>query len=260
MGEAESPVWDNFNMDPWGGTSMLQTAENAVAATGITREEQEQMTLLRYQQYADAIADDRKFQKRYMFPAELPKGRKTTVLIEEDEGVHPTTAEGLAKLRPALEGGSVTFGTQTYPADGNAGIVICNREHAAQLSRDTSVKIQIKGFGDARVKKAHMPLAVVPAAQNALAHAGVELSQIKAIKSHNPFAVNDVYFCKETGTKPEDMNHYGSPLIYGHPQGPTGMRVVIELIEQLVLEGGGLGLFTGCAAGDTAMAMVLKVS
>ena len=55
------------------------------------------------------------------------------------------------------------------------------------------------------------------------------------------------------------MNNYGSSLIWGHPQGPTGMRSVIELIEELVLRGGGTGLFSGCAAGDSAMALVLRV-
>ena len=55
------------------------------------------------------------------------------------------------------------------------------------------------------------------------------------------------------------MNNFGSSLVWGHPQGPTGLRSVIELIEELVLRGGGYGLFSGCAAGDSAMAVVLKV-
>jgi acetyl-CoA acetyltransferase len=71
--------------------------------------------------------------------------------------------------------------------------------------------------------------------------------------------VNDIYFAKKMGIQIEDMNNYGSSLIWGHPQGPTGMRLVIELIEELVLIGGGYGLFTGCAAGDTAAAIVIKV-
>ena len=69
----------------------------------------------------------------------------------------------------------------------------------------------------------------------------------------------DIYFARETGADLEAMNPYGSPLIYGHPQGPTGLRVMIELIEALAVKGGGVGLFTGCAAGDTAMAVVIKV-
>ncbi len=55
------------------------------------------------------------------------------------------------------------------------------------------------------------------------------------------------------------MNNYGCSLIWGHPQGPTALRAIIELIEELALRGGGTGLFEGCAAGDTAMATVVRV-
>jgi acetyl-CoA acetyltransferase len=258
-GDAEDWVWDNFNKDPYAGGPMISTAENVAKAAGLTKEEQDEVTLLRHQQYADSLADDRAFQKRYMFPVEIGRGKRAK-LVEEDEGIFPTSAEGLAKLRPVMEGGTVSFGTQTYPADGNAGMVLCSQEQAASFSKDESVTIQVLGFGTSRVEKGHMPMAVVPAAEAALKHAGVALGDMKAIKTHNPFAVNDVYFCKTTGIKPEAMNRYGSPLIFGHPQGPTGMRAVIEMIEELVIAGGGLGLFSGCAAGDTAMALVLKVS
>ena len=62
-----------------------------------------------------------------------------------------------------------------------------------------------------------MPTAPVPAAQQALDAAGVKLEDVTAIKSHNPFAVNDVYFSKETGLAIEKFNNYGSPLVFGHP-------------------------------------------
>ena len=55
------------------------------------------------------------------------------------------------------------------------------------------------------------------------------------------------------------INNFGSSLIWGHPQAPMGLRGVIEIIEELVKNGGGYGLFTGCAAGDTAMAIVIQV-
>jgi acetyl-CoA acetyltransferase len=58
----------------------------------------------------------------------------------------------------------------------------------------------------------------------------------------------------------ERVNRFGSSLVWGHPQAPTGLRSIAELIEELVLAGGGHGLFSGCAAGDTAMAVVLRVS
>ena len=74
------------------------------------------------------------------------------------------------------------------------------------------------------------------------------------MKTHNPFAVNDIVFARDTGFPLEKMNNYGSSLIFGHPQGPTGMRCVIELIEELALRGGGF------AAVDSGMAVVVKVT
>jgi acetyl-CoA acetyltransferase len=87
----------------------------------------------------------------------------------------------------------------------------------------------------------------------------VGIRDIDVIKSHNPFALNDILFSREMGVDIHQMNNYGCSLVWGHPQGPTGLRSVIEMIEELVIRGGGLGLFQGCAAGDTAMAVVIKV-
>jgi acetyl-CoA acetyltransferase len=114
-------------------------------------------------------------------------------------------------------------------------------------------------FGQGRAKKGFMAMATVPAARAALGNAGIALADVKVIKTHNPFAVNDCYFGREMGLKPERFNNYGSSLVYGHPQGPTGMRLIVETIEELALLGGGYGLFVGCAAGDTAAAVVVKV-
>ncbi|HEX9074309.1 MAG TPA: thiolase family protein, partial [Anaerolineae bacterium] len=238
------------------------TAENVAREADITKEQQDEMMLLRYAQYQDALKDNAAFHKRYMVtPIEVKdaSGRKVLATVKDDEGVFPTTPEGLAKLKPVLEGGTVTFGGQTYPADGNSAVVVTTREKASELSRNSKIQVQLIAVGSGRAKKGYMAQAVVPAAKNALEGAGIKVGDLRAIKSHNPFAVNDIYFCEQMGIQPEAMNHFGSSLIFGHPQGPTGMRLVIELIEELAMVGGGYGLFTGCAAGDTGMAWVVKV-
>ena len=120
--------------------------------------------------------------------------------------------------------------------------------------------VELLGFVQARVAKGHMPMAVAPASMEALKHAGLTIKDVDAVKTHNPFAVNDIAFARETGFPLAKMNNYGCSLIWGHPQGPTGLRSVIELIEELALRGGGVGLFGGCAAGDSGMAVVLRVS
>ena len=154
----------------------------------------------------------------------------------------------------------MTFGGQTYPADGNAGMIVTTIDRAKEFSKDSKIEIQMLSFAQGRAKKGFMPAANVPATKKALEVAGITIKDVKAIKTHNPFAVNDIYFSRQFGVKKEAVNNYGSSLIWGHPQGPTGMRLIMELIEELVLAGGGYGLFTGCAAGDTAAAVVIKVS
>ena len=170
-----------------------------------------------------------------------------------------STREGLAKLKPVMPDGTVTFGGQTHPADGSAAVVVTTPDKARAMSRDAGVRIRLLGFGLARADLAHMPEATIPAAKQALDQAGLSIRQMDAVKSHNPFAVNDIVFARETGADLAAMNNYGCSLVWGHPQGPTGLRSVIELIEELTIRGGGRGLFQGCAAGDTAMAVVIDV-
>ena len=261
-GITESWTLDNFANDPFARNAMIDTAENASARLGITTAELNEVTLARYAQYQAALADDRAFQRCYM--VEVPvfdSGfRKQTGSLAADEGIFATTAEGLAKLKPVKPGGTHSFGTQTHPADGNAGMIVTTREQARELATDAAIEIELLGFGQARVEKGYMPLAPVPAAQAALKQAGLAIDKVDAVKSHNPFAANDIAFARETGFPLAKMNNYGCSLIWGHPQGPTGLRSTMELIEELVLRGGGVGLFTGCAAGDSGMALVLRVS
>jgi acetyl-CoA acyltransferase len=261
-GTSENWVLDNFGHDPYAQVAMVGTAENVARKWQITMDEQHDVVAQRYEQYCDATADDHAFQKRYMrLPFEVPdqKFRKTVATMTGDEGVFETTREGLNKLKPVVADGTVTFGSQTHPADGNTSMIVTTKEKAAAMSSDPKIEIRIAGFGQARTDKAFMPHAPVPASQRALDNAGISLDDITAVKTHNPFAVNDIVFCRETGFDITKMNNYGCSLIWGHPQGPTGLRAICELIEELVIRGGGYGLFNGCAAGDSSMAAIIEV-
>lgn len=262
IGAHEDWVPGNMGFDPYTQGDMTQTAENCADKWNVSTAEQHEVVLRRLQQYGDALNDDSAFLKRFMtLPFEVPDPRfkKTVTSMDGDEGIFQSTAEGLEKLQPVKPGGTITFGGQTHPADGAAGMVVTTEAKARELSADSAITIKIVAFGQARVEKSLMPAATIPASLQALERAGIGIADLAAIKSHNPFAVNDIIFARETGADLMSMNNYGSSLIWGHPQGPTGMRAMIELIEELTLLGGGWGLFQGCAAGDTAMAVVLKV-
>jgi acetyl-CoA acetyltransferase len=260
-GKPDYASWmvDGFNYEPTGGTGPLGTANNVIKEHGITREESDALVLDRYNKYLMSTADDRKFQKRYMLPVEVVLSKKKTILVEADEGITPCTAEGLAALK-TIPDSILTVAAQTHAADGNAGMIVTTKEKADELSADKSVTIRILSYGFGRVKKAHMPDAPVPASKQALEKAGIKVSDLKAVKTHNPFSVNDIIMRKEMGIDDKIFNNYGCSLIWGHPQGPTNMRLAIELIEELVLKGGGYGLVAGCMAGDSGAALVIKVN
>ena len=260
--DKESWVWDNFGTDPFAKNAMIETAENVAKEVDIDKDEQDKITVMRYNQYLDSTKNDKAFQKKYMMaPIEVKdrSGRKVLATVDGDEGIYPITLEKLQNLKPVLPNGTVTYGSQTHPADANCGIIVTNREKAQQLSKNKDIEIQVLSSGEARAKKGFMAMAIIPAAKTALKEAGISMADIVATKTHNPFAVNDIYFSREMDINPKDINNYGSSLIYGHPQGPTGARLIIELIEELVIKGGGYGLLDGCAAGDTAASVVLEV-
>jgi acetyl-CoA acetyltransferase family protein len=256
---SENWVMDQFNHDPWAKNAMIQTAENVAREAGITREQCDEVALMRYAQYLDALKQDRAFQKQYMFPVTLQKSRKETVTVEADEGIMPTTAEGLAKLKPVLPEGAHTFGSQTHPADGSCGLIVTTKVQAARMSRNPDLDARVVSYGYARAKKGFMAMAVVPAAQMALEKAGIKIADVAVIKTHNPFAANDIYMADQMGISLSAMNNYGSSLVFGHPQAPTAGRLIIEGIEELAARGGGYLLFTGCAAGDTGAALILNI-
>lgn len=262
-GGHEDWVMDSFGYDPYTTKSMLITAENVARQHQLTTEQQHELVLHRQDQYQAALEDDCAFLKRFMtlpFDVPAPNFKKTANTLAGDEGVTISTPEGLAKLKPVLPGGTITFGCQTHPADANAGIIVAGSERARELSRNPKIQVRLVGFGMERVEAAHMPAAPAPAAKKALAMAGIAVSQLDAIKLHNPFTANDFAFAVGLGVDVKRINNYGCSLLWGHPQAPMASRGIMELIEELAIRGGGYGLFSGCAAGDSAMAIALHVS
>ena len=261
-GEHENWILDNFERDPWADLAMVDTADRVATRHGISTARQHEVVLERYAQYAEALANDSAFLRRFMdLPFEVPdaKLKRVRATLTGDEGIHPTSADKLARLSPVRPDGSVTFGGQTHPADGSAGIVVTTPHRARELSSNPEIAIRILAFGQSRVEKGYMPEAPVPAARQALERAGLGIAEIDVIKTHNPFVVNDIVLADAFGIPTHRMNRFGCSLVWGHPQAPTGLRAIIELIEELAMRGGGQGLFTGCAAGDTGMAVVIRV-
>lgn len=254
---ALSDVWDNFGFDPAAGKAMITTAGNAARKHRLDRREVEDLTFCRYQQYFDAKASG--FLDRVLVPLDVlnvqgrPLGR-----IDADLGVRKLTLDALRQMRELDT--CVTTGMQTHASDGMATLLVTTPEKARQLSPRPEIVIQFVAKAEVRTHPAMMPESPTLAVQKLLAKTGLTLDDIAVIKSHNPFAINDAIFAKVMNHDWTRVNRTGCSLVWGHPQGPTLTRMLIEGLEEAVDLGGGLVLVCGCAAGDVGIAAVLRVT
>ncbi len=254
--EVISDIWDNFGFDPSTGKAMLASAANVARKYGITKKEVDELTACRYEQYFNA--KEKGFINRVAFPLEILNMQgKAMGKVEEDIGVKKISLSALRAMRELDS--CVTSGTQTHAADGMATMLVTSKDKAKELSRKQNVEISFIAKTEVRVGAAFMPEAPAMAVQKLLQQTGLTMKDIKVVKDHNPFAVNDAVFCKVMNYDWKKMNNTGSPLVYGHPQGPTLTRVTIEALEEAVDLGGGYVLVFGCAAGDVGIAAIFKV-
>ena len=255
--QAIADVWDNFGFDPATGNAMISAAGLTARKYRADRREVDDVAYHRYQQYFEAKNSG--FLNRVLVPLEVlnvqgrPLGR-----IDDDYGVRQLTMGGLRAM-PELDT-CVTGGTQTHASDGMSTLLVTSNDRVADLSPRPEVDIRFVAKAEVRTQPSLMPEAPAFAVQKLLRRTGLSMADMCVVKNHNPFAVNDVIFAQLLEYDWHEMNKTGCPLVWGHPQGPTLTRVLIEALEEAVDLGGGYVLVFGCAAGDVGIAAVLKVS
>jgi len=254
---ALSDVWDNFGFDPATGNAMITTAGIAARKYKLDRNEVDELAFYRHQQYFNTLASG--FLDRVLVPLEILNIQGRVLgQVDSDAGVRELTMQGLRGMRELDT--CVTSGTQTHASDGMATLLVTSQEKVKELSPRPEIDIQFVAKAEVRTYPRGMPVAPVLAVQKLLKRTGLKIEDIAVAKNHNPFAVNDVIFSKVTGFDWHEMNKTGCPLVWGHPQGPTLTRVLIEALEEAVDLGGGYVLVFGCAAGDVGIASILKVT
>jgi acetyl-CoA acetyltransferase len=252
-----SDVWDNFGFDPATGKAMIAAAGKTARKYKTDRKEVDELAFHRHEQYFEAKESG--FLDRVLVPLEIlnlqgrPLGR-----VDDDLGVRRLTLGGLRSM-PQLDT-CVSSGTQTHASDGMAPMLVTSEEKAAELSPEPEIDIRFVAKTEVRTDPSLMPEAPALAVRKLLQRCGLSMADMAVVKNHNPFAVNDAIFAKVLDYDWRDMNKTGSSLVWGHPQGPTLTRVLIEALEEAVSLGGGYVLVFGCAAGDVGIAAALKVS
>jgi len=255
--QAIADVWDNFGFDPATGKAMIAAAGLTARKYKIDRRETDEVAYLRTQQYFDAKQSG--FLDQVLVPLDLlnvagrPLGR-----VDADQGVRPLTLGALNAQRELDT--CVTSGTQTHASDGMACLLVTDADQAKAVSPRPEIEIRFVAKAEARAEPSLMPEAPTLAVKRLLDRVGITMDDVAVAKNHNPFAVNDVVFTKVLGYDWRKLNRTGCSLVWGHPQGPTLTRVLIEALEEAVQLGGGYVLVFGCAAGDVGIAALFHVS
>jgi acetyl-CoA acetyltransferase family protein len=242
-------------LDTYCNTPMAGTAENLARKFEITREEQDEYAL-RSQREAKRAQDAGYFAEEIV-PVAL-NSRRSTVMFDADDHLRPeTTLEGLAKLRPAFaKDGFVTAGNASGIVDGAAAVIICGEEYLKKQGVKPAGRIVSWAY--AGVEPEIMGIGPVPATRQALAKAGLELSDIDLVEVNEAFAAQYLAVEKELGLDRSRTNVNGGAIALGHPLGATGTRLVITLLHELQRRGKRYGLATACIGGGQGIAMIIE--
>jgi acetyl-CoA acetyltransferase len=255
--EVLADVWDNFGFDPATGNAMIKTAGMSARKYKIDREEVDDITFLRYEQYFNTKNSG--WFENILFPFDVlnVQGRLLGH-IDEDKGVRQISRSALREMHELDT--CVTPGSQTHASDGMATLLVTSVEKVKEISTRPEIDISFIGKTEVRTLPSFMPEAPALAVKKLLDRTGLNIDDMAVVKNHNPFAVNDAIFSKVLNYDWHKMNTTGCSLVWGHPQGPTLTRLVIEGLEEAVSLGGGYVLVFGCAAGDVGIAAILKVN
>ena len=231
------------------------TAENVAKEYGISREAQDALALASQQKAVAAISSGAFAQE--IVPVTV-KNRKGDITVDTDEFPKAsTTAEGLAKLRPAFsKDGTVTAGNASGINDGAAALVVMSESRARQLGLTPLARI--RGYASGGVAPALMGIGPVPATLNVLKKTGLELSDIDLIEANEAFAAQFLAVGKTLGFDTEKVNVYGGAIALGHPIGASGARILVTLLHALQARNKTLGLATLCIGGGQGTAMIIE--
>lgn len=243
-------LWDAFN-----DYHMGITAENVCEKYGITREELDEFAANSQQKAEKAIAEG-KF-KDEIVPVEV-KRKKDTIVFDTDEGPRAgTTAEGLARLRPAFKkDGIVTAGNSSGINDGAAAIVVMSEEKAKELGVKPMATWVSGALGG--VDPSIMGVGPVASTKKVLAKTGMTIDDMDLIEANEAFAAQSIAVGRELEFDLDKLNVNGGAIALGHPVGASGCRILVTLLHEMEKRDAKTGLATLCIGGGMGCSTIVK--
>jgi acetyl-CoA C-acetyltransferase len=252
----DSMAYDGLT-DAFDHIPMGESTDRHNQRLGISRAEQDEFAARSHQRAAAA-------QKNGIFdeeivPVQVPQRRGDPIEVREDEGIRgDTTAEGLAKLKPAFTGdGTITAGSSSPISDGACAVVVMSRAAAERYG--ATVLAEIGAYGTVAGPDNSLQSQPSNAIRTALGKAGLDVSALDLVEINEAFAAVGIQSMCELGIGPEMVNVNGGAIALGHPIGMSGARIALHLALELRRRGGGLGAAALCGGGGQGDALLLKV-
>lgn len=236
------------------GYHMGMTAENIAALYGISREDQDKLSVISHSRAYNAVKSG--IFKEEIVPV-IIKDKKGDIVIDTDERPMETDMEKLAKLKPVFKkDGTITAGNASGINDAAAAVLLMSAEKAKELHLEPIVKI--KAFASGALDPAYMGLGPVVAIRKVLKATGMTLNDIDMIELNEAFAAQAIGCMRELNIDMERPNDLGSGISLGHPIGCTGARQMVTGMYQMKRKGYRTGLISMCIGGGMGMAMIIE--
>jgi len=244
-------LWDAFN-----DYHMGVTAENIAKKYQFSRDDQDAFAAASQQKAEQAQASGA-FDAEIV-AVEVPQRRGDPILVDRDEYPKPgTTAEGLAKLRPAFDReGTVTAGNASGINDGAAALLVMSADKAAELGLEPLATIS--AYSSAGVDPAIMGTGPIPASKKCLEKAGWTVADLDLIESNEAFAAQSMSVNCDMEWDTSRVNISGGAIALGHPIGASGARVLVTLLHGMKRTDAKRGLATLCIGGGQGVALAVE--
>jgi len=242
--------------DAFSGKHSGWHTEDLVTKCGVSREDQDRWALRSQQRFSAAQAAG-KFDAEIV-AIEVP-GRKGPTVFAKDEHNRPeTTAESLAKLKPAFrKEGTITAGNAPGLNSGAAAMVVAERAWAEKNGLAPMARLVSYGVG--AVEPGYFGLGPVPAVRQALQRAGWSIAQADRVEINEAFAAIALACLREIGFAEDVVNVEGSAIAHGHPIGASGAVLATRLMHSMKRDGCKRGIVTLCIGGGQGIALAIEM-
>ena len=251
----DSMLYDGLN-DAFSGQHSGWHTEDLVTKAHITREDQDRWALRSQQRFSAAQAAG-KFDAEIV-PIEVP-GRKGPTVFNKDEHNRPdTTAESLAKLKPAFrKDGTITAGSAPGLNSGAAAMIVADRQWAEKNGLKPMARLV--SYGVSAVEPGMFGLGPIPAVRQALARAGWSVADVERIEINEAFAAITLACMRELDINEAKVNVEGGAIAHGHPIGASGAVLTTRLLHSMQRDGIKRGIVTLCIGGGQGIALALEM-